>query len=253
MADDRTYRWVVRAGAVALRLWGHRVEVVGAEHLPATGPAVLAVNHISFLDFVFAGYVGRRRGRHVRFLAKRSLFDLPVAGTLLRRMRHVPVDRSLGAVAYRRASRLLDAGEVVGLFPEATISRSWLVKRPLRPGAAGLAIRTGAPLIPVAIWGAHRILTVDGRRTARRRVPVTILVGSPLTPVPGESPADLTERLHTTLAALVERAVDTYPDRPSEHAGAWWLPASRGGRAPGPAEAHALDVAAVARLGDSLE
>ncbi|MCK5891478.1 MAG: lysophospholipid acyltransferase family protein [Aeromicrobium sp.] len=252
VASDRVYRAVVGAVAALFRLQGYRFDVQGTEHLPAEGAAVLAANHNSLLDFTLVGRAARPRGRLVRFMAKRSLFGRGPVGWAMRRMGHIPVDRASGAVAYRRARRWLERGDVVGVFPEATISRSWLVK-PLRRGAAALALETGTPLVPVVTWGGHRILTVDGHRSLRRRIPVTIRVGTALDPRPGESVAALTERLHEALSSLLATAMDAYPETPRDDEDRWWLPHDRGGTAPDPETAHALDVAAVQRIGDSLE
>ena len=251
-SSDRVYRGIVRTVAGFFRLQGYRFDVQGTEHLPASGAAVLAANHNSLLDFTLVGRAARPRGRFVRFMAKRSLFGRGPVGWGMRRMGHIPVDRTSGAVSYRRARRWLERGDVVGVFPEATISRSWLVK-PLRRGAAALAIETGAPIVPVVTWGGHRILTVDGHRSLRRRIAVTIRVGEPLNPAPGEGVANLTDRLHHALTELLDAAMDAYPDEPRDDEDRWWLPHDRGGTAPDPETAHALDVAAVARIGDSLE
>ncbi|WP_229052125.1 1-acyl-sn-glycerol-3-phosphate acyltransferase [Aeromicrobium sp. Leaf350] len=250
--SDRVYRVVVRLVAGIFRLQGYRFDVRGTEHLPATGPAVLAANHQSFLDFTLVGRAVRPTGRLVRFMAKRSLFGRTPLGWAMRRMGHVPVDRSSGAVAYRQARDRLAQGDVVGVFPEATISRSWLVK-PLRRGAAALAIEAQAPLVPVITWGGHRILTVDGHRSLRRRIPITIRVGEPLLPRAGESADALTARLRQALELLLDVAIEEYPEDPRDDADRWWLPHDRGGTAPDPETAHALDVAAVARIGDSID
>jgi 1-acyl-sn-glycerol-3-phosphate acyltransferase len=238
---------VVRAVAVVFRLLGLRIAVRGAEHLPADGPAVVASNHTGFLDFTFIGYAARERGRLVRFMSKLSVFESRWSGWLMRAMRHVPVDRWSGAGAYRQARRLLDEGEIVGVFPEGTISRSWLVKG-LKPGAAGLAISRSVPLVPVVVWGSHRVLTVDGRRSLRRGKAVTILVGAPLPPAPDETIAALTDRLGVALSALLDEAIATYPDEPRSEDDRWWLPHDRGGTAPPPDVAAALDRAALARI-----
>ncbi|GAA1746671.1 lysophospholipid acyltransferase family protein [Aeromicrobium alkaliterrae] len=250
--SDRVYRVVVRLVAGLFRLQGYRFDVSGTEHLPADGPAVLAANHQSFLDFTLVGRAVRPRGRLVRFMAKRSLFGRNPLGWAMRRMGHIPVDRASGAVAYRQARRWLAQGDVVGVFPEATISRSWLIK-PLRRGAAGLAIEAGAPLVPVVTWGGHRIFTVDGHRSLRRRIPITIRVGEPLHPGADESIEDLTARLQAALTELLDAAIAEYPESPRDEDDRWWLPHDRGGTAPDPETAHALDVAGVARTGDTLE
>ncbi|MGA9100508.1 lysophospholipid acyltransferase family protein [Aeromicrobium sp.] len=245
--SDRTYRVVVRLIAGLFRLLGLRVTVHGEEHLPATGPAVVASNHTGFLDFTFIGYAARERGRLVRFMSKLSTFESPFSGWLMRAMRHVPVDRWSGAMAYRQARRLLDEGEIVGVFPEATISRSWLVKG-LKPGAAGLAISRSAPLVPAVVWGSHRVMTVDGHRSLRRGKAITILLGEPLRPAAGETIAGLTERLHIAMTTLLNQAIAGYPDMPRSADDRWWLPYDRGGTAPPPDVAAALDRAALARI-----
>jgi 1-acyl-sn-glycerol-3-phosphate acyltransferase len=250
--SDRTYGVVVRTFGILFGLMGYRFDVRGVEHLPADGAGVVAGNHIGFLDFTFIGYAARERRRHIRFMAKRSVFELPVVGRIMRAMRHIPVDRRSGARAYRQALRLLDAGELVGVFPEATISRSWLLK-PFRRGAAGLAISRRVPLVPVVVWGGHRIYTVDGHRSLRRRMPITILVGDPLTPGDGETVDQLSLRLREAMSTLLAEAIDSYPEAPRNDADRWWLPHDRGGSAPDPITAAVLDREAVARIGDVFE
>jgi 1-acyl-sn-glycerol-3-phosphate acyltransferase len=250
--SDRTYRVVVRIFGILFRLMGYRFDVRGVEHLPASGAGVVAGNHIGFLDFTFIGYAARERRRHIRFMAKRSVFELPVVGGLMRAMHHIPVDRRSGARAYRRALRLLETGELVGVFPEATISRSWLLK-PFKRGAAGLAVNQQVPLVPVVVWGGHRIYTVDGHRSLRRRMPITIVVGEALTPRAGETVDGLSLRLRESMDLLLAEAIDSYPADPRDEADRWWLPYDRGGSAPDPVTAAVLDREAVARIGDSFD
>ncbi len=249
---DRTYRVVNRIFAVLFVVMGYRFDVRGEEHIPARGTGVIAGNHIGFLDFTFIGYAARRRGRRVRFMAKRSVFELPVVGWLMRRMRHIPVDRRAGWRAYRQGLERLDEGDLVGVFPEATISRSWLLK-PFKRGAAGLAVSRQVPLIPAVVWGGHRIYTVDGHRSLRRRVPITVSIGEALTPRDGEAVDELSARLHTAMEALLDEAIDTYPVQPRNDADRWWVPYNRGGTAPDPETAAVLDREAVARIGDTFE
>lgn len=251
-SPDRTYRVALGLFGSLFRLMGYRFDLRGAENIPTSEPGVVAGNHIGFLDFTFIGYAARPRGRLIRFMTKTSVFEVPVVGRLVHAMRHIPVDRRLGARAYRQGLRLLDAGELVGVFPEATISRSWLLK-PFKRGAAGLAHSRGVPLIPVVVWGGHRIFTVDGHRTLRRRIPITINVGPALHAAPGESVDALSQRLHDAMDRLLAEAVDTYPDTPRDAADRWWLPHDRGGSAPDPAAAAILDREAVARIGDTFE
>jgi 1-acyl-sn-glycerol-3-phosphate acyltransferase len=250
--SDRAYAVVIRIVGTLFRLMGYRFDVRGVEHLPAEGPGVIAANHIGFLDFTFIGYAARSRRRHVRFMAKRSVFELPAVGRLMRAMHHIPVDRRSGSRAYRQGLRLLDAGQLVGVFPEATISRSWLLK-PFKRGAAGLAVNRRVPLVPVVVWGGHRIYTVDGHRSLRRRMPVTIIVGEALTPLDGESVDELSLRLRLAMDVLLAEAIDTYPAMPQNDEDRWWLPYDRGGSAPDPETAAVLDREAVARIGDTFD
>ncbi len=252
MARDRTYRWANRVFGAGFRFMGYRFDVRGAENIPAQGPAVIAANHIGFLDFTFIGYAARDRGRLVRFMAKTSVFELPIVGRLMRAMHHIPVDRRSGWRAYRQALRLLDDGQIVGVFPEATISRSWLLK-PFKRGAAGMAVSRQVPLVPIVVWGGHRILTVDGHRSLRRKVPITIMVGESLVPGADETIDELSARLRERMDTLLTEAIDTYPEAPRDAADHWWLPHDRGGSAPDPVAAAVLDREAVARIGDMIE
>ena len=240
---DLTYRVVIRLCRALFRALGLRIDIKGAHRLPQTGPVVVAANHSSFIDFMVVGLVATVRGRLVRFMAKQSVFDAPVSGQLMRGMHHIPVDRAHGATAARAAYRALRAGEVVGIYPEGTIGRAFVVKdrADLKRGAGYLALRTGAPIVPVAHWGVHRLLTVGGRVSLRRGTAVTVLVGEPLTPLPGEDVEALTDRLHAELARMVEELLDGYPQAPAEPGTAWWWPASRGGAAPETQEARLLD------------
>ena len=243
---DRFYGLVVRGFSALFTLLGLRLDVRGIEHVPRTGPAVLVSNHTSYLDFAVVGYAASRRHRLVRFLAKASTFDSPVTGPLMRAMGHIPVDRARGAAAYRRAARELDRGELVGIFPEATISRSWTLK-PFKLGAATLTLDRAVPLLPVVVWGAHRVLTVDRHGSLRRGRPVTVRVGAAVEVRRCADAAEVDAELRRRLAALLEQVQDDYPDVPCDAADHWWLPAHRGGTAPRPEVAAVLDRESVAR------
>lgn len=127
----------------------------GEEQLPASGPAVVAANHPSFLDPLLLSLQVRRP---IRFMAWDRLFRLPGLGALIRLFGAFPVDlrRGRGRLAYDAAKRLVLAGEIVGIFPEGQRSTSGWLEPELRAGAARLALETGAPLFPVTIAGAHR-------------------------------------------------------------------------------------------------
>ena len=242
---DRVYPPVIRVALTLFRVLGFRFDLRGVENLPATGGAVLASNHVSYFDFMFVGLTGWRRDKRlVRFMAKEAVFRHRVSGPLMRGMHHIPVDRAAGAAAYRHAVTALHSGELVGVFPESTISRSF-VPRPLKSGAARMALEADVPLIPVVVWGGQRVWTVGRRPTLKRRVPVTIWVDQPLPPVEGETAAELTVRLAQRLGELVDEALAAYPV--DDGKGLWWWPAHVGGSAPTPEEALTLEQAAIAR------
>lgn len=229
--------WTARAAFRALDL---RFRMSGTEHIPPTGPALLAVNHISYVDFIFSGLAALPAGRLVRFMAKREVFDHRVGGPLMRGMHHIPVDRADGSGSFDEALQYLRSGEVVGVFPEATISRSFEVKE-LKTGTVRLAATAGVPVLPVVLWGTQRIMTKDRPRDLSRGKTIAITVGEPLTPTGEDAVADtllLRERMRT----LLDRTIRDYPaeEQPS---GSWWLPAAYGGSAPTPDEAAELDEA----------
>ena len=241
---DRAYRAVIRSCKGLFAVLDIRFDLRGAHHLPASGPAVIASNHISYLDFTFLGLAADQQGRLVRFMAKGSLFRMPVIGSLMRAMGHIPVERATGAGAYRHAHRALADGQLVGVFPEATISRAWTLK-PFKKGAATLAIEQGVPLIPTITWGGHRLLTVDGRRSLRRHLPVMIFVGEPIHPRHGQSIDDVNELLRVAMGELLAAAQRDYPDRPANLRDLWWVPRHLGGSAPDPVLAAVIDAAKI--------
>ncbi|MCW2712515.1 MAG: 1-acyl-sn-glycerol-3-phosphate acyltransferase [Marmoricola sp.] len=235
---DISYQPIIGTAKVLFRALGLRFQMSGTEHVPATGGALLAFNHVSYIDFVLGGLAAQPSGRLVRFMAKREVFDHPIGGPVMRSMHHISVDRGDGAASMDEALHYLEAGEVVGIFPEATISRSFEVKE-LKSGAARIAAQAGVPLIPVALWGTQRLMTKDHPRDFSRGKTIGIRVGEPMHPSGEDTVADTAE-LHRRLSALVEEAIDAYPQE-EQPAGSWWLPASRGGSAPTPERAIELD------------
>ena len=220
---------------VLFRALGLRIEVVGADLVPARGPVVLASNHVSFLDFTLVGLAAAPR--RVRFLARHDAFAHPVAGPAMRAMRHVAVDREAPAAAYLSSRRLLEQGEAVGLFPEAGISQAYDV-RALMPGAVALAAATGAPLVPIAIWGPQRVATARRPTDLTRGRPVSIQVGVPVRVPPGADVLAGTVDLAVALQGMLDRlqALPRHQPRPGEDAP--WHPAHLGGSAPTRREAE---------------
>jgi 1-acyl-sn-glycerol-3-phosphate acyltransferase len=132
---DLTYPAVVMTAKTVFKILGIRFQMRGTENVPRTGVAVLAFNHVSYVDFVFGGFAAQPSKRLVRFMAKKEIFDHRYAGPLMRSLHHIPVDRSDGMPSYERALEYLAAGEIVGLFPEATkaVRRRLRADRHLRP------------------------------------------------------------------------------------------------------------------------
>jgi 1-acyl-sn-glycerol-3-phosphate acyltransferase len=237
------YRPVIAAALASFRALDLRIDIQGADHVPRRGGAVLVSNHISYLDFIFAGLAARPAKRLVRFMAKEAVFRHRISGPLMRGMRHIPVDRGDGHEAYRAAVQALREGEVVGVFPEATISQSFTLKA-FKTGAARMAAEAGVPLVPVALWGTQRLWTKGRPRTlTRRHTPISIRVGEPIELGPGDKPVAVTRRLKESMGRLLDRAQRDYPDVPTGPDDEWWLPAHLGGSAPTPEQLAANEVA----------
>jgi len=235
---ELVYPPVLLFARTMFRVLGIRFTVEGAEHLPATGGGVLASNHVSYLDFTFCGVPALPSKRLVRFMAKDATFHHPVSGPLMRGMHHIPVDRSAGSGAFDNAVAALK----VGVFPEATISRSFTLKA-FKTGAARMAMAADVPLIPMALWGGQRIFTKGRPRDLSRGKAVTLAVGEPFRPAAGADPVEATEELKRRMGVLLSGLQSRYPQQPAGDADRWWLPAELGGTAPTLKEADELDAA----------
>ncbi|HEV8353956.1 MAG TPA: (d)CMP kinase [bacterium] len=155
-----------------------RMKVEGLEHVPKTGALIVAGNHASAIDPPLVGSVLRRRAG---YMAKEELFSIPVLGAWLRSIGVFPVKRGTAdRRAIRRSIHTLEQGGILVMFPEGTRSEDGRLRDP-EPGAAMIALRTGAPVLPVAVVGSHKILP----RTARwpHFAQVVVRIG-PMLPVP---------------------------------------------------------------------
>lgn len=235
---DLTYPPIIAAAKTAFRLLGQRISMSGTEHVPRSGGVLLAYNHISYVDFVYGGLAANPSGRRVRFMAKRELFDHRWTGPLMRSLHHIEVDRGDGVASFQTAVDYLRAGEAVGIFPEATISRAMELKE-LKTGAVRIAAAAGVPLVPVVLWGTQKMLTKDHPGDFSRGTTISIRVGPPLHPA-GADPVAETDELRTAMSSLLDEAIREYPAE-EQPPGAWWLPAAYGGSAPTAEAAARLD------------
>jgi 1-acyl-sn-glycerol-3-phosphate acyltransferase len=210
---------------------GLRFDSKGVENIPREGGAILAMNHIGYLDFALIGTCALPVKRYVRFMAKRELFDNKIVGPLLRGMHHISVDRSSGSASFVAALRALKSGEIVGIFPEGTISVSFELKD-FKSGAVRLAIGADVPVIPTAVWGSQRIWTKKVKRDlSRKKVPIFVAFGKPLYFSRDSSVEEGEKELRAAMQELLLDLQSRYPD---SHVGARWAPVRLGGSAPAP-------------------
>jgi len=192
---------------------GLQFDFQGVENLPREGGAVLCMNHIGYLDFAVVGTAALPTKRLIRFMAKKEIFDHKIAGPLMRGMKHISVDRESGSSSFVAALRALRAGELVGIFPEGTTSRSFEVED-LKSGAVRLSMGAGVPIIPVAIWGTQRIFTKKRKPDFKRRKhPIHVVFGEPYF-VPKGSDVEAAEiELKEKMVKLLHSAQSNYPHR----------------------------------------
>jgi 1-acyl-sn-glycerol-3-phosphate acyltransferase len=228
---DLVYPPVVVTLKTLWRYLGLRFTFEGQENIPASGGAILAMNHVGYLDFALIGTGVLPRKRYVRFMAKKSIFDHKIAGPLMRGMHHISVDRDSGSASFVAALRALRAGEIVGIFPEATISRSFEIKE-MKTGAIRLAQGAGVPIIPTIIWGSQRIYTKGIKPDfSRKKIPISVSYGPPLHVSKGDDALEAEAELRRRMEALLRSVQEKYPDSP---VGQFWAPARLGGTAPTP-------------------
>lgn len=241
------YGLTTTLGRAALRGLDITTRWRGEEHLPTSGPALLASVHVSYPDFMFIAEAGLHRGRRIRFLCRHDVWNVPGVRHAMDAMRHVPVDRQVPAAAYLRVRSLLEEGEAVCAFPEAGISHSYAV-RSLMPGVAALSRETGVPIIPVVLWGSQRIASVGRPALGRPRPDLTrgrsvdVRFGPPMPVAAGEDLVAATRRLGATLTEMLEAVQQLPVHRPRTGEYAPWYPAHLGGHAPDRREALLYDV-----------
>ncbi len=236
---DITYPPIIMSAYGMFKALGLKFMVEGADNMPRKGGVVLASNHVSYLDFIFCGYSTRSSNRLVRFMAKESVFENRISGPLMRSMHHIPVDRAAGAKSLDNAVDWLRQGEVVGVFPEATISQSFELKD-FKTGAVRMAVEAEVPIVPMITFGGQRLWTKGRKRDLERNATLALTLGEPFTVSKSKSAEEATADLKAQMQVLYDDTIERYPAPP---AGTWWWPARFGGGAPTLAEMSARDAA----------
>ncbi|HET7414918.1 MAG TPA: lysophospholipid acyltransferase family protein [Arthrobacter sp.] len=252
--SNRFYRLVVYTGLFLSGLFRIRVLVSGQQHLPAPDPvaantrvprpgtgAVVVITHFGYLDFVFAEMVlWRHMKAQLRFLITKAATGHWLAGPAMHACGHVTVDRKDGGTAFQDAVAKLRAGEYVAVLPEAGVSRSFTVRR-CKTGAVRMAAEARVPIIPVSVWGSHRLMSRGHRFSVARawRAPVRVHIGAPVSPGPDIDVVEETGKLRSVLQDGIDAGIAGFPVVPPP--GAWWMPSHLGGGAPTVAQQERLD------------
>ncbi|GAA4157016.1 lysophospholipid acyltransferase family protein [Gryllotalpicola daejeonensis] len=195
-----------------------KFRVAHPERIPATGAYVIAPNHYSEIDPVIVGMMLYRLGRVPSFLAKASLFKIPVVGWFLRRSGQVPVERTAVAAAHAPsplagAATLVEKQRVVVVYPEGTLTREpdmWPMRG--KTGAARIALEQGIPVIPVAHWGTQGLMGRYAKKVNLfRRNPIDFAIGEPVDlsefegkPIDTHLLAAATEKIMAAITAQLE-------------------------------------------------
>lgn len=241
MIKDPVYLAVIGLARTVFFAQGLKFTVTGMENIPKDTGAVVVTNHTGYMDFTYVGLPFRKYRRYVRFMAKKEVFDHPIAGPIMRSLKHIPVDRTDGSLAFDHAVRLLKDDELVGVFPESTISRSFEVKN-LKPGAVRMAKETGKPILPVLIVGSQRVWTKGHpKHLGRSNTPIHLKVLPPWYPEGDDETA--TKQLHDIMDQGVRDLWEEYISQEGPiPPGAYWAPARLGGGAPTFEQAQSEDL-----------
>lgn len=242
--NNTFYRMIVGTGLFLNGFFKLDIQVDGQQNLPAPDPiegkarkpipgrgAVIAITHFGYVDFAVASLVMWRHAKvQMRYLIHQGAAEHWLAGPVISAAGHVVVDKRAGRDAYVQAVAKLKEGEYIAILPEAGVSRSFTV-RECKTGAVRMAAEAGVPIVPVSIWGAHRLMTRGhGFKPSKSwRMPIRVRIGKQIRP-PADSDALVeTENLRTQLQAGIDEAIASYPV--TAEPGAWWMPASAGGGA----------------------
>ena len=215
-------------------LQGTKLKFEGLEYIPERGGALIALNHTSYPDWLPASIAAKERGRRLRFMIKAEMADEKAVNYVIKHAQLIPVDRRQGHDAYEVAIQRLRQGELIGLHPEATISRSYEL-REFKTGTARMALEARVPIVPLIVWGAHRIWPKDHPKSLlRNRVPITVAAGPPLPPQGAVE--QLNGSLRQAMNRLLYRVQEEHPHPPGE----FWVRRRLGGGAPDRDHSQAL-------------
>lgn len=208
--------WYVVARLVAIppvKFW-FNWKFEDLDRIPGTGPAIVAANHISYLDPFANGYAVMQAGRRPRFLAKEELFKIRVVGTVIRGAHQIPVDRgSGGSTPLVSAGKALAAGEVVVIYPEGTVTKNPdFLPMQGKTGAVRLSLTSGVPITPLVSWGSQAVWQRSGKGSLKFGRPVWVKAGPPIDFSDRAAQAEDRDALHEMtdelMAALTAIALD---------------------------------------------
>ena len=216
--------WYQIAKAIAIppvRFW-FDLRIEGLEHIPATGPAIVACNHLSYLDPLTNANAVMKAGRRPRFLAKRDLFEIPVVGRAFTGAHQIPVQRGTGdATPLLLAEESLARGEVVVIYPEGTVTkREDHLPMEGKTGTVRLSLASGVPIVPLVSWGSQAVWQKSGKGSLKLGRPVWTAVGEPIDLSARRAEVQdrdavkaMTAELIGRLTEMVERLRAGYPER----------------------------------------
>lgn len=219
---------------------GNKITYQGLENIPSSGGALIALNHTSYVDWIPASLAAKERKRRLRFMIKAEMQEIKAVNYVIKHTQLIPVDRTVGAEAFAVAVQRLKEGELVGLHPEATISRSYEL-REFKTGAARMAMEARVPVVPMIVWGAHRIWPKDHPKNLfRNKIPIAVSIGTPMWPH-----GDV-EQFNTALRQVMKTMLYKVQEEYPHPEGEYWVPRRLGGSAPTPDESREFRLAELA-------